>query len=67
VERLHRTILLNRAPRLTRFLVAQLAFDFTLDIDRAIDVLGYHPTRSYPEAFRELASGKSLEVHSSSR
>jgi 2-alkyl-3-oxoalkanoate reductase len=67
VERLHRTILVNRAPRLTRFLVAQLAFDFTLDIQRAIDVLGYRPTRSYPEAFRELASAKRLELHSSIR
>lgn len=58
VERLHRSVLQGRAPRLTRFLVAQLAFDFTLDIQLAIDVLGYRPTRSYPEAFRELASVK---------
>jgi 2-alkyl-3-oxoalkanoate reductase len=57
VEKLHRTVLRHRAPPLTRFLVAQLAFDFTLDIQRAVDVLGYRPTRSYPEAFRELASG----------
>jgi 2-alkyl-3-oxoalkanoate reductase len=67
VEWLHRSILLNRAPRLTKFLVAQLAFDFTLDIQRAIDVLGYRPTRSYPEAFRELASEKGVEVQSSVR
>jgi nucleoside-diphosphate-sugar epimerase len=60
VEWLHRSILVNRAPRLTRFLVAQLAFDFTLDIQRAIDVLGYRTTRSYPEAFRELASDTRL-------
>jgi nucleoside-diphosphate-sugar epimerase len=55
VEQLHRTALRSRTPLLTRFLVAQLAFDFTLDIQRAVDVLGYRPTRSYPEAFRELA------------
>ena len=54
VEQLHRTVILSRAPLLTRFLVAQLAFDFTLDIQRAIDVLGHCPKRSYPEAFREL-------------
>jgi 2-alkyl-3-oxoalkanoate reductase len=56
VEQLHRTVLRSRAPRLTRFVVAQLAVDFTLDIQRAVDLLGYRPTRSYPEAFRELAS-----------
>jgi 2-alkyl-3-oxoalkanoate reductase len=66
-ERLHRTVLSSRAPHLTRFLVAQLAFDFTLDIQRAVDVLGYRPTRSYPEAFRELASGKRLDLQSSVR
>jgi nucleoside-diphosphate-sugar epimerase len=60
VERLHRSVLSSRAPLLTRFLVAQLAFDFTLDIRRAVDVLGYRPTRSYPEAFRELAQRSGL-------
>ena len=55
VERVHRSFLVSRAPRLTRFLVAQLAFDFTLDIQRAVDVLGYRPTRSYSQAFRDLA------------
>jgi nucleoside-diphosphate-sugar epimerase len=58
VEALHRTILRSRVPMLTRFLVAQLAYDFTLDIQRAIDVLGYRPTRSYPEAFVELAAAR---------
>jgi hypothetical protein len=62
VEQLHRSVLVSRAPLLTRFLVAQLAFDFTLDIQRAIDVLRYRPARSYPEAFRELASQKSLAL-----
>ena len=61
VERLHRTVIRGRAPRLTRFLVAQLALDFTLDIQRAIEHLGYRPTRSYPEAFTELASGRRLQ------
>jgi nucleoside-diphosphate-sugar epimerase len=61
VERLHRTVIKGRAPLLTRFLVAQLALDFTLDIGRAIDELGYAPTRSYPEAFVELASGTRLQ------
>src|SRR5260370_41485251 len=57
VEALHRTLIKQRAPRLTRVLVAQLAGDFTLDISRALDELGYRPTRSYPEAFKELAVG----------
>jgi nucleoside-diphosphate-sugar epimerase len=61
VERLHRIVIRGRAPRLTRFLVAQLALDFTLDIQRAIERLGYRPTRSYPEAFMELASGPRLQ------
>jgi nucleoside-diphosphate-sugar epimerase len=56
VERLHRSVLVSRAPLLTRYLVAQLAFDFTLDIRRAVDVLGYRPSMSYPNAFQELAS-----------
>ena len=61
VEGLHRTVIKGRAPRLTRFLVAQLARDFTLDIRRAVDELGYRPTRSYPEAFKELAAGARLQ------
>jgi nucleoside-diphosphate-sugar epimerase len=61
IERLHRTVITGRAPRLTRFLVAQLALDFTIDIRRAIEGLGYVPTRSYPEAFMELASGTRLQ------
>ena len=57
-ESLHRTLLRHRAPVLTRFLVAQLAFDFTLDIRRATAVLGYRPSRSYVEAFGELGVGQ---------
>jgi 2-alkyl-3-oxoalkanoate reductase len=67
VEQLHRTVILGRSPLLTRFLVAQLAFDFTLDTRRAIDVLGLRPTRTYPEAFRELASRARLDVENSAR
>jgi nucleoside-diphosphate-sugar epimerase len=67
VERVHRAFLVNRAPRITRFLVAQLAFDFTLDIQRAVDVLGYRPSRSYPEAFAELASEHSPVLQSANR
>jgi nucleoside-diphosphate-sugar epimerase len=61
VEGLHRTLIKGRAPGLTRFLVAQLARDFTLDIHHAVDELGYRSTRSYPEAFVELASGKRFQ------
>jgi hypothetical protein len=50
------------APTPDAFLIAQLAFDFTLDIPRAVDVLRYCPTGSYPEAFRELSSHKSLAL-----
>ncbi|HEX2647574.1 MAG TPA: NAD(P)-dependent oxidoreductase, partial [Candidatus Dormibacteraeota bacterium] len=54
-EALHRTVRSHRASPLTRFAVAQLAHDFTLDCSRARAVLGYAPRRSYPEAFVELA------------
>lgn len=54
-EELHRRLLRARIPTLTRFLVAQLAFDFTLDISRARAVLGYRPQRSYADAFGEMA------------
>lgn len=56
-ELAHRTLLRSRHPLLTRFVVAQLAFDFTLDIGRARDVLDYIPQRSFAEAFAEIGYG----------
>lgn len=59
-EWLHRAMLRRRPPLLTRFVVAELAVDFTLDISRAIAELGYRPYRSYREALRELADSSRL-------
>ena len=59
-ECLHSTILRGRAPVLTRFVVAELAVDFTLDISRAIAQLGYRPYRSHPEALQELVDRNRL-------
>lgn len=58
-EVLHTTILRRRQPLLTRFLVAQLAFDFTLDISCATAQLGYSPSRTYTEALDELVHQQS--------
>jgi len=55
-ELAYRTLLRGGKPLLTRFVVAQLAFDFTLDISRARHALGYRPVRSYIDAFMELAA-----------
>jgi hypothetical protein len=37
------------------YLVAQTAYDFTLDCTRANRLLGYRPYREYPEAIEALA------------
>jgi nucleoside-diphosphate-sugar epimerase len=42
-ERTWRALGIKRAPRLTRYLVQQVADGHTLDISRAIDFLGYDP------------------------
>ena len=43
-----------RAPRLTRYIVAQLASEYTLSLEKAKNELGYAPTRTL---FDFLASG----------
>ena len=45
----------SRPPLLSRYVVSQLASEFVLDIRRAERVLGYEPTRSYRDAFPEVA------------
>lgn len=40
---------LRRAPPLARYLVAQLAYDYHFRIDRARELLGYHPAVGYRE------------------
>jgi len=43
----------SQAPMLTRYIVAQLTSEYTLDIDRARRILGYRPFRGYDEAMEE--------------
>jgi nucleoside-diphosphate-sugar epimerase len=45
----------RRPPLLTRYVVSQLASDCVLDTRRAQRLLGYQPTRSYQDAFPEVA------------
>jgi nucleoside-diphosphate-sugar epimerase len=46
-EMLFRMMQTQRAPRLTRYLVRQIADAHTLDISKAINVLGYDPEFDY--------------------
>jgi nucleoside-diphosphate-sugar epimerase len=45
LELAHRGLALRRAPRLTRYRVVQVADEYTLDLTRARQELGYRPTR----------------------
>ncbi len=54
-EALHRGVLKHRTPVLNRFVVAQIAYDFTLDCTKAERLLGYRPRREYLEAIEGLA------------
>ena len=47
LERSYRLAGAPRAPLLTRYIVAQLASDYTLDISRAQKILGYAPTCTF--------------------
>jgi len=54
-EAFHKAVLKHRSPVLNRFVVAQIAYDFTLDCTRANRLLGYRPYPEYPEAIEALA------------
>ena len=45
LELAHTALALRRAPRLTRYRVVQVADEYTLDLTRARQELGYRPTR----------------------
>ena len=46
-ERVSRLVARQRAPRLTRYLVTQIADGHTLDLNRAYQLLGYAPQYSF--------------------
>lgn len=47
---------MSQAPMLTRYIVAQLTSEYTLDINRARRILGYRPFRRYNEAIEEAVN-----------
>lgn len=55
IARLRRT---SQAPMLTRYIVAQLTSEYTLDINRARRILGYRPFRGFDEAIEEAINGR---------
>ena len=50
----------TRPPRLTRYVIAQLAREYTLDIGAARDRLGYRPTATYVEGIRETLGSATI-------
>ena len=53
LESIARMLGLNHAPRLTRYAVAQLTQEYTLDLSAAVERLGYRPARTYLDGIRE--------------
>lgn len=50
------SVLTGKEPALTRYSLGALAYDMTLDISKARDLLGYHPVVSQVEALRQTAA-----------
>ena len=55
---------LSHPPRLTRYVVAQLTQEYTLDLTAAVERLGYRPTRTYGEGVRETLAAEPLRTSS---
>jgi len=53
LESIARVLGLTHAPRLTRYVVAQLTEEYTLDLTAAVERLGYRPDRTYVDGIRE--------------
>jgi nucleoside-diphosphate-sugar epimerase len=60
LESIARTLGLTRSPRLTRYVVAQFAKEYTLDLRAATEQLGYRPMRTYVEGIRETLATQAL-------
>jgi nucleoside-diphosphate-sugar epimerase len=60
VESIARVLALRHSPRLTRYVVAQLAQEYTLDLSAAVERLGYRPTRTYVDGLRETFASEAL-------
>jgi nucleoside-diphosphate-sugar epimerase len=53
LESIARVLGWTRAPRLTRYVVAQLTQEYTLDLSAAVERLGYRPARTYLDSIPE--------------
>ena len=56
LEAVHRVLRIEREPRMTRFLAAQLGRSHYFDISRAVQDLGYTPRISTAEGMQRLAN-----------
>jgi len=53
LESIARVLGWSHPPRLTRYVVAQLTQEYTLDLSAAVERLGYRPVRTYLDGIRE--------------
>lgn len=53
-EFLHKTLRLNSEPFMTRFAIREICTNHWFDISSARDILGYNPSVSYAEGFKNL-------------
>jgi nucleoside-diphosphate-sugar epimerase len=53
-EFLHKTFRLNSEPFMTRFAIREICTNHWFDISSARDILGYNPSVSYAEGFKNL-------------
>ena len=60
LESVARTLGLTRSPRLTRYVVAQFAEEYTLDLHAVVEQLGYRPMSTYVEGIREAVATHAL-------
>jgi hypothetical protein len=67
MENTYRAARLAETPLLTRYLVAQLSSEYTLDLSCAVDRLGYEPKLSHADYLEELSQMPSSLIPSSLR
>ncbi len=60
LESIARVLGLTHPPRLTRYVVAQFAQEYTLDLSAAAERLGYQPARTYIDGISETLSADPL-------
>jgi 2-alkyl-3-oxoalkanoate reductase len=56
LEKLYKLLHLPAPPLITPYIVAQMAQEYTLDITKAQNLLGYQPPFTYREGFAEIAN-----------